>query len=67
MAIIEKSIKIILKNGSESIIQQIENGIMQAGLVPVRWAIVDVRKNEVTILANGVQKGATQASCCTKH
>ena len=56
MSIIEKRIKITLENGALPDIQRIENVIMQAGLEPVRWAIVDITKTECTILANGVQK-----------
>ncbi len=56
MAIVEKRIKIKLKNGSLPETDVIENAIMKAGLEPVRWAIVDIDKNEYTILANGVQK-----------
>ncbi len=56
MSIVEKNIKLNPKNGQESLIQQIEGAINKAGLEPVRWAIVAVQKNELTILANGVQK-----------
>lgn len=56
MAIIEKKIKIPLKKSSLPEVSVIENAIMQAGLEPVRWAIVDIDENEYTILANGVQK-----------
>ncbi len=56
MAIIEKRIRIKVKNGSLPEINIIENAILQAGLEPVRWAIVDINENEYIILANGIQK-----------
>lgn len=56
MSIIEKRIKITLENGTLPDIERIENTIKQAGLEPVRWAIVDITKTECIILANGVQK-----------
>lgn len=56
MAIIEKNIKLNLKSGSLPETNVIENAIKEEGLEPVRWAIVDINKNECTILANGVQK-----------
>lgn len=56
MAIIEKKINLKLKNSTLPKINTIENAIKEAGLEPVRWAIVDINKNEYTILANGVQK-----------
>lgn len=55
MAIVEKRIKINLENGSLPDVKQIENSIIEAGLEPVRWAIMDIKKNECTILANGVK------------
>lgn len=56
MSIIEKRIKIKLENGCLPDVNAIENAIIKAGLEPVRWAIVDMDKNECTILANGVVK-----------
>lgn len=51
MTIIEKKINLNLKNGTLPEIDTIENAIKEAGLEPVRWAIVDINKNECTILA----------------
>lgn len=56
MSIIEKRIKIKLENGCLPDVNAIENAIIKAGLEPVRWAIMDMDKNECTILANGVVK-----------
>lgn len=56
MAIIEKRIIINTKNRAPVGIGQIEEAIRQAGLEPVRWAIVDVKENELVILANGTEK-----------
>jgi len=55
MAIIEK--KVILKTKKAEIpsVERIENAIKEAGLDPVRWAIVDVVENDYIILANGVE------------
>ena len=55
MAIIEKKIKINLKYGALPDVEHIENAIKEAGLEPVRWAIVDIKKNECTILTNGIE------------
>lgn len=54
MAIIEKNIKIKTKGGVLPDCDAIENAIIEAELEPVRWAIVDINKNELTILANGI-------------
>lgn len=55
MAIIEKKIVINLKEGEIINTQHIENAIKESGLEPVRWAIVDVVKNDYIILANGTE------------
>lgn len=56
MSIIEKKIKIKLENGCLPDVNTIETAITRSGIKPVRWAIVDMDKNECTILANGVVK-----------
>lgn len=61
MAIIEKRINITLKNGVLPNIEHIENVIMQAGINPVRWAIVDATERECIILANGIKNANTKA------
>lgn len=58
MAIIEKRIVLNTQNNEIPSVLRIENAIKEAGLEPVRWAIVDVVKNDYIILANGVEKQA---------
>lgn len=56
MTIIEKRIVLNTKDNEISSVLRIENAISEAGLEPVRWAIVDVVENDYIILANGVEK-----------
>ncbi len=55
MAIVEKKIFVNLENGTLPDVERIENAIIQQGLDPVRWAIVDITENEMVILANGIE------------
>ena len=55
MAIVEKKVILTLENGETPSVERVENAIKEAGLDPVRWAIVDVVKNDYIILANGVE------------
>ncbi len=55
MAIVEKKVILTLKDGEIPSVERVENAIIQAGLEPVRWAIVDVVENDYVILANGVK------------
>lgn len=56
MNIVEKRIKINLKNPAAPDVEQIENAITRSGLEPIRWAIVEMTKTEAVILANGILK-----------
>jgi len=55
MAIIEKKLELTFENGALPESDAVENAIKQAGLEPVRWAIVDIKGNKFTILVNGIQ------------
>lgn len=55
MAIVEKKVILNTKNAEIPSVERIENAIKEAGLDPVRWAIVDVVENDYIILANGVE------------
>ena len=55
MAIIEKKVIVSSENAEIPNVERIENAIKEAGLGPVRWAIVDVIKNDYIILANGTE------------
>ena len=55
MAIIEKKVIVSSENAEIPNVERIENAIKEAGLDPVRWAIVDVIKNDYIILANGTE------------
>ncbi len=55
MAIIEKKVIVSSENAEIPNVERIENAIKEAGLEPVRWAIVDVVKNDYIILANGTE------------
>ncbi|MCX4275793.1 MAG: hypothetical protein OSJ27_08465 [Candidatus Gastranaerophilales bacterium] len=55
MAIIEKKVIVSSENAEIPNVERIENAIKEAGLEPVRWAIVDVIKNDYIILANGTE------------
>ena len=55
MAIIEKKVIVSSENAEIPNVERIENAIKEAGLEPVRWAIVDVVKYDYIILANGTE------------
>lgn len=55
MAIIEKKVIVSSENAEIPNVERIENAIKEAGLESVRWAIVDVIKNDYIILANGTE------------
>ena len=51
----EKKVIVKLKKGETPDVEHIESAIKEAGLEPVRWAIVDVVENDCVILANGTE------------